>query len=100
MIPTYRLSERLDSAAAPPLAADLLEHRGNSVCVDANAVRFIGTLPLQVLIAAKKQWHDDGHEFVTKKMSVEFVTFTNGLGVPLDAVGALEEDIHIAEADE
>lgn len=97
MTSTYCLSERLDSASAPPLAADLIEHRGQAMCVDASSVTFIGTLPLQVLIAAKKQWHDDGHDFITKPLSVEFATSAKGLGVPLQAIGALEADIGMTE---
>lgn len=92
MTTTYCLSGRLDSASAPALVVDLLRHRGQPLCIDASAITYIGTLPLQVLIATQKQWYDDGHNFATRPLSLEFSKAAKGLGVPLDAIGALEED--------
>lgn len=93
MTETYSLNRHLDSAAAPPLAADLLELRGKHLRIDGRAVRFVGTLPLQVLIAAQKQWHDDDQEFQVSPLSPELANAATGLGIELSDLGARTEDI-------
>lgn len=93
MTNTYCLSGHLDSTSAPPLALELIELRGQSLHVDASAVKFAGTLSLQVLIAAKKQWYDDGHDFRLTPFSSDFANAANGLGINLSAMGATDADI-------
>ena len=50
----------LDLPAARPLAAALLERRGQSITIDASAVGQVGAQCLQVLLSAKQTWQADG----------------------------------------
>lgn len=93
MTVTYKLPGHLDSAAATPLATELMEHSGKDICIDASDVTFAGTLPLQVLVAARKQWEEDEQSFVISPLSSAFVASTEGLGVPLPDIGASGSDI-------
>lgn len=98
MTTTYGLSGHLDSAAASPLAADLLEFRGQSICVDASAVTFAGTLSLQVLVAARRQWTEDGQDFQLAPLSHALASAAGGLGVELSEIGATQTDVIEMEA--
>lgn len=97
MTDNYGLNRHLDSAAATPLAADLLELRGNPLRVDGSAVSFAGALPLQVLIAAKKQWADDDQSFQVAPLSPELAKAAKVLGIELPDIGARPEDVLTAE---
>jgi chemotaxis protein CheX len=55
-----RLAPVLDLNAAAPLKAAFLEHRGEPLEVDASQVQRLGGLCLQVLIAARHGWAEDG----------------------------------------
>lgn len=96
---SYSLNGHLDSVAAPPLAADLLETRGKPMRVDGSAVTFAGTLLIQVLVSAKKQWQEDGHDFTVSPVSSALANAAKGLGVDLSAIGATETDIQMTEVD-
>jgi chemotaxis protein CheX len=50
----------LDLKAAGPLKAALLERRGEALQVDASQVQRLGGLCLQLLLAARRSWADDG----------------------------------------
>lgn len=87
----YCLSVHLDSASAPIVASDLLERRGQPLCVDASKVEFAGALGLQVLVSAERQWRLDGHAFRIDPLSARFKEAAEGLGVPLEDLGASPE---------
>jgi len=53
------LAEKLDAAAAAPLARDLLAVRGQAITLDASKVKKIGGRCLQVLISAHLTWRAD-----------------------------------------
>ena len=55
-----RLPVSLDLPAARPLAAALLERRGQPITIDASAVGQIGAQCVQVLLSAKRTWEADG----------------------------------------
>lgn len=93
----YSLSGHLDSASAGPLASDLLERRGAPLTIDASEVTFAGTLPLQVLIAAQKQWSEDGQGFQIIELSSGFCSSAEGLGIALSTMGAFVPDDMTAE---
>lgn len=93
MSETIILNGHLDSAAAAKMAHDILERRGAALRVDASAAAFAGTLPLQVLISAKKQWLEDGQDFRTSPLSPEFSQAATELGVDLSLIGAEDGDI-------
>ena len=87
------LQPHLDSAAAQPLAAELMERKGQVVNVDASAVSFAGTLALQVLVAAYRQWQDDGVGFSIAPVSQKFTAACSSLGVALDEMGVSPDAI-------
>ena len=88
MTGTLRLPGHIDSNAAPPLAAQILEKSGQPLTLDASGVTFIGALGLQVLIAAKKQWDADETAFAVDHLGDEMMDACKALGVTGDAFGA------------
>ncbi|RRN60648.1 STAS domain-containing protein, partial [Caulobacter sp. 602-1] len=60
MAAAIALPETLDLKAAAPLKAAFLERRGTAITVEADQVRRLGGLCLQVLLAARKAWDQDG----------------------------------------
>lgn len=97
MTECYSLSRHLDSAAAPPLAADLLGLRGADLTIDCSDVAFVGALGLQVLIAARRQWSEDGHILSIKPVGGALAKAATALGVDLALIGADHEDTSISE---
>ncbi|AZS19784.1 MULTISPECIES: STAS domain-containing protein [unclassified Caulobacter] len=85
MAAAIALPENLDLKAAGPLKAALLERRGAAITVEADQVRRLGGLCLQVLLAARKAWDQDGQSFCIKGPSEAFVETTRLFG----AAGAL-----------
>ena len=79
------LPENLDLRAAGPLKAALIAHRGAPIEIQADEVRRLGGLCLQVLLAARKAWSRDGQAFSIKGPSEAFVETTRLFG----AEGAL-----------
>lgn len=57
------LHERLDFGAAPDLKAEIIGLLGNDLEIDASKVTHMGTLCLQILIAASNEWANSGHKF-------------------------------------
>ena len=85
MAAAIALPENLDLKAAAPLKAALLERRGVAITVEADQVRRLGGLCLQVLLAARKAWDQDGQSFSITGPSEAFVETTRLFG----AAGAL-----------
>lgn len=69
---SYVLPETLDLSSARPLHCDLLAKRGANLDVDASAVRKLGGLGVQVLLAASATWERDGHAFRVVNRSSPF----------------------------
>jgi chemotaxis protein CheX len=63
MTAVLTLQERLDFGAVTALKAEILGQTGNDLDVDASNVAHMGTLCLQVLIAASNDWGRAGHKF-------------------------------------
>lgn len=63
MTAPVNLDEKLDHAAAAPLRADLLARAGADICLDGRAVRGLGGLCAQVLLAAARLWRANGQAF-------------------------------------
>ncbi|MDF1854081.1 STAS domain-containing protein [Pseudooceanicola sp.] len=57
------LQSQLNLSAADPLAQDLRARLGGDITLDARAVTHLGTLCLQVLIAAAHSCQQTGHRF-------------------------------------
>ncbi len=68
-----KLPAVLDLNAAAPLRSDLLALRGGPVEIDASQVQRIGGLCLQVLMAAKATWANDGKPFEIVSTSAPFL---------------------------
>lgn len=68
------LQDRLDFGAAPDLKAELLAQTGNDLQVDASGVTHMGTLCLQILIAASTDWARQGQKFELSSPSEVCVT--------------------------
>jgi chemotaxis protein CheX len=69
---TLCLDAVLDLKAAQPLKAALTEHRGASVQLDASNVERLGGLCLQVLVAARRTWSEEGHDLTIEPRSTAF----------------------------
>ncbi len=63
MTAVLTLQERLDFGAVTPLKTAILGHTGQDLEVDASHVAHMGTLCLQVLIAAANDWKQAGKIF-------------------------------------
>ena len=72
MISTLRLDPVLDLKAAQPLKVALTEHRGGALQLDASGVERLGGLCLQVLIAARRAWSEEGHDMTIEPRSAAF----------------------------
>ncbi|MFM8820064.1 MAG: STAS domain-containing protein [Phenylobacterium sp.] len=72
MTSTLRLDPVLNLKAASPLKASLTEHRGVSVQLDASDVERLGGLCLQVLVAARRAWSEEGHDLTIGPRSSAF----------------------------
>jgi chemotaxis protein CheX len=69
---TLRLEPILDLKAAQPLKVALTEHRGGPLQLDASGVERLGGLCLQVLIAARRAWSEEGHDMTIEPRSAAF----------------------------
>jgi len=63
MTAVIKLQERLDFHAAPNLKAEIIGQVGNDLKINASSVTHMGTLCLQVLVAASKDWAGNGLKF-------------------------------------
>jgi len=63
MTAVVKLQGRLDFGAAPELKAEIIGQIGNDLDVDASNVSHMGTLCLQILIAASNDWAKSGQKF-------------------------------------
>ncbi len=80
------LASRLDLPAAAPLHAAILARRGAALELDAGAVGHLGTLCLQVLIAAAAEWRDCGQSLTVAPVSDAFAAALATYGLTPDAV--------------
>ncbi len=83
------LASRLDLPAAAPLHAAILARRGAELRLDAGAVSHLGTLCLQVLIAAAAEWRDGGHSLTVAPVSDAFAATLATFGMTPDAVQSM-----------
>lgn len=68
-----RLPQILDLGAAAPLWSDVCAARGQPLVLDASGVERLGGLCLQVLLAARAQWRDDGFALSIVNPSPSFI---------------------------
>lgn len=72
----------LDLQAAEPLRAELMSLRGRAVTLDASQVSRLGGLCLQVLMATKKIWAEDGLSLTVDQPSSGFSEQLAAFGAP------------------
>ena len=72
----------LDLQAAEPLRAELMALRGRPLTLDASQVTRLGGLCLQVLMAARKIWAEDGHSLTVDQPSSGFSEQLTAFGEP------------------
>ena len=87
MTQTYALRPHLDSPAAATVASELLELRGQALTITGDDVTFAGALSLQVLVSARRQWEEDGYQFLVKSASEPFHAACEGLGFRWEDIG-------------
>ena len=63
------LAPKLDFGAVKDLKTAILDQIGNDLEIDASDVEHMGTLCLQVLLAAANDWATAGHKFQIKNSS-------------------------------
>lgn len=91
MLAVLPLPSRLDNAAAAALRDMLLNHRGTSFQLDASRIEKLGTLSVQVLLAARKTWDADGKSIALLNPSEVMVAKMAQIGLkpPCFATGAV-----------
>lgn len=85
MTQRLKLPDRLDSSGTPTLIAMLLAHRGAPLVLDASGVDVAGARAMEVLVAAGRQWHADGHALVIDGPSDRFCAACAVMGLLPDA---------------
>lgn len=83
-----QLAERLDSVAATALAETLNKMRGEPVQLCGQGVRSAGTLAVQVLIAAKRQWEESDILFELNPVGDGLSRSCGILGIAPTEIGA------------
>ena len=90
MSTSLTLVPRLDSPAADALARDLKAARGAPSQINAQAVTFCGALSMQLLMAARRQWSEDGAAFQIDEPSKDLLEACRLLGIPQTDIGIEE----------
>lgn len=76
-----RLPRRLDVSAGIELRETLLQRRGSPLELDASAVESVSGLALEMIVAAARQWAEDGAEFSFAAPSDGFAAACRTLGL-------------------
>jgi anti-anti-sigma regulatory factor len=85
MIERFTLPARLDTSAAASLVQELLPFRGQALEIDASAVEVLGARAAEVIIAAGRQWAEDGIPFAIVAMSERYSMTCDALGLSPEA---------------
>jgi chemotaxis protein CheX len=88
MAATYKLEGHLDSVSVPVVAQDLMNLRGAPLVIDGEGVASAGTLLLQVLVSAKRQWEEDRQSFQIAPISDALADTAKELGIAVTSFGA------------
>jgi chemotaxis protein CheX len=87
---TLSLAAVLDLNEASALRGKLVSMRGSNLKIDAAGVERMGTLCVQVLMAAAKTWDEDKLSFTFSKVSDAFQKTMQLIGVNIDHLLAKE----------
>lgn len=88
----YSLPDRLDTATAPGLADALRGRAGTALALEGAAVQTVGALGIQVLVAAARQWHQDGQAFCLENPSDALLEGCRWLGVAPADIGCDDQE--------
>lgn len=83
-MPALTLPEILDRKAAYELSKTLLEHRGSEIDLDAGGIQRLGAIGVEVLLAAKQQWHAEAIEFQINNWSEAALQALEAIGASPD----------------
>jgi chemotaxis protein CheX len=89
---TISLDNVLDLNAASGLQTQLLALRGSNVAIDGSTVDKVGTLCIQVLMAARKTWEEDKLSLTFSKMSDALTKTMQLSGINYDHMLAKESN--------
>ncbi|MBF9044314.1 STAS domain-containing protein [Rhodobacterales bacterium HKCCE4037] len=87
MTQSYILPDRLDTTAAPGLAEALRARMNAPIMLDGAGVESAGTLGLQVLIAAARQWEKDCCDYAIVNASDALLASCHTLGITPADIG-------------
>ena len=87
MTDRFVLPQRFDNATVPALRLALLDRRGARLCLAAQEVETTGTLAIQLLVAARRQWQADGQDFAVISPSQALLEACRLLGIEVDDIG-------------
>lgn len=79
-MPSICLPEVLDRTTVPGVSEMILAGRNEQLVIDAGAVRRMSALGFEMLLAAARQWQDDGCSMLITDMSDAFVESLGQLG--------------------
>lgn len=80
------LPETFDRKAVSAFARTLLDHRGADAVLDASEVQRMGTLAVEMLISARKQWQMDGKTLSIRDASDPFLSAIEAVGASVDHI--------------
>ncbi|PST27317.1 STAS domain-containing protein [Mesorhizobium plurifarium] len=87
---TLKLAPVLDLNEATALHERLLALKGGALAIDASGVERIGTLCVQVLMAAARSWEEDRLSFTFAEVSDAFIKTTRLIGTDIGPLMAKE----------
>lgn len=94
------LAPRLDTQAADTLLNTILARRGQDMLLDAGRVSHLGTLCLQILLAARKDWRAQGLKFEFSTCSEAFDRAVSTYGLNRDDLTSQETSgVRVSEVD-
>lgn len=87
------LPEHFDGTTVSQVSAELLKRRGQAVQLNGERVKTAGTLGLQVLASAAKQWEQDEQAFHVVHASGELIQAGHMLGIVHADLGISTEQV-------
>ena len=85
-LPKLQLAERLDTAAAEALAAELITLKAGGLVLDASQVDHLGARCLEQLLNAAHFWREAGQNFVIEAPSENFLSALQVFGAELSSL--------------
>lgn len=87
------LQERLELTSAEAMAADILDHAGNDLDLNAASVTHCGAMGIQVIRAAAKSWAKSGNSLQIVGLSTNCIDQIQLFGFTPDSLCHWEEEV-------